>query len=72
MVVIEQNRLYSGESGIVLGQGGCIREKLLYSNKSGITPESSCIWAKWLYSGKLVVFGQKWLYSGKTGFIQAK
>ena len=51
----------------------------LYSVKSG------CIWVKWLYSGKIVVFGQnccirtkvvvfglKWLYLGKNGCIWAK
>ena len=27
---------------------------------------------KWLYSGKVVVFGQKWLYSGKNGWIRTK
>ena len=27
--------------------------------------QSGCIQAKWLYSGKVVVFWQKWLYSGK-------
>ena len=27
---------------------------------------------RWLYSGKVVVFWQKWLYSGKSGCIRAK
>ena len=26
----------------------------------------------WLYSCKVVVFGQKWLYSGKSGSNRAK
>ena len=48
--------------------------------------QSGCIWAKmWLYSDKVVVFGQKclnsiksgcfmakWLYSGKCGRIRAR
>ena len=51
---------------------GCIRAKVVYSGKSGCTPESGCILAKWLYSGKLAVFGQKRLYSSKTGFIRTK
>ena len=46
---------------------------------------SACIRAKWLYSGKVVVFRQKllysakvvvywrnWFYSGKNGCIKAK
>ena len=36
-----------------------IVQKYLYSDESG------CIWARWLSSGKVVVFGKKWLYSGK-------
>ena len=39
---------------------------MLHSGKSG------CIPAKWLYLGKVVVFGQKWLYSGKSDSIRAK
>ena len=31
-----------------------------------------CIRATTLYSGKMVLFGQKWYYSGKRGCIQAK
>ena len=27
---------------------------------------SGCIQAKWMYSGKVLAFGQKWLYSGKV------
>ena len=47
-------------------------EKWLYSGKDG------CNRANWLYSGKVVVFGQsgcirvKWLYSSKSGSIRAK
>ena len=43
-----------------------------YSRKRG------SIWAKWLNSGKVVVFGKvvvlglNWLYSGKNGFIREK
>ena len=28
--------------------------------------------AKWLYSGKVILFGQKWLCSGKSGCIREK
>ena len=28
--------------------------------------QSGCILAKWLYSGKMFVFGQKWLFSGQV------
>ena len=59
--------------GVLFGQSDCIREKLLYSSKSGLIGakealfvQNGCIWPKYLYSGKLVVFGQKWLYSGKS------
>ena len=54
-------------------------EKLLYPYKSGcVRAKNGCILAEWMYSGKLVVFGQsdgtrkkmvvfgkKWLYSCK-------
>ena len=59
---------------------------MVVSGESGSIPaildvlgQSGCLRAKWLYSGKVgvfgqntVVFGQKWLYSGKSGCIQAK
>ena len=53
MVVFGQKWLYSGESGSILA-------KVVEIDKSG------CNRAKWLYSGKVVVFGQKLLYSGKV------
>ena len=34
--------------------------------------QSGCIRAEKLYSGSVVVFGQKWLNSGKKGYFQAK
>ena len=43
---------------VVFGQSGFIRAKV-FSNR-----------VNWLYSGKVVVFGQKWLYSGKRGCIR--
>ena len=52
---------------VVVGQIGSIRTKVfvslykwLYSGKN------------WLYSSKLVVFGQKWLCSGKSSCIRVK
>ena len=60
------NWLYSGKVA-VLGQGGCIWEKIVVFGK------------KWLYSGKLVVFSekvvvfvQKRLYLDKVNFILEK
>ena len=64
-------KLFFSGKVVVIGQSGCNRAKWLCSVKSG------CIRKNWLYSGevilfgeklcssKLVVFGQKWLYSGK-------
>ena len=34
--------------------------------------QSGCIGAKWLNSGKVIVFRQKGLYSGKSGFYSGK
>ena len=69
---------------VVLGQGGCIRVKVVVFGKSEcIRTKWSCscksnVREKWLYSGKVVVSGQtgyirvKWLYSGKSFCIRAK
>ena len=49
---------------------GCFRSIGLYLGKS------SCFLARWLYSGKVVLFGQtcciraKWLYLGETGLFE--
>ena len=43
-------RGYSRANVVVFVQGGCI------------WAESGCFRAKWFYSGKVVVIGQKWLY----------
>ena len=59
MVVIGQNRLYSGKSF-------CIRATVLVFGQIG------CIRTKWLYTGKVVVIGQKLLYLGKNGCMRAK
>ena len=61
------------------GKSGCIRVKEVVFRQIG------CIRANWLYSGKLVVFGQcgrirakvvvfgqKWFLSGKSGCIRDK
>ena len=48
------------------GKNRCIGASVVVFRQSG------CKRAKCLYSGKVVVFGQKWLYSGKSGFIRAK
>ena len=51
---------------VVIGQSIFIWAKVVVFGQRG------CIRAKCLYSGKLVVFGQKWLHSGKSGFNRAK
>ena len=58
MVVFGQKFIFSGKSGY-------IRALWLF--------EQDCyIRAKWLYSGKVVVFGQKWFDLGESGCIRAK
>ena len=47
-------------------------QKWLYSGKVVVFGQSGCLWAKWFYSGYLVVFGQKWLYSGKVVVFMTK
>ena len=51
---------------VVFGLGGCISSKVVVFVQSGF------IRKKWLYSGKVVVFGQKLLYLGKNGCIRVK
>ena len=51
---------------VVFGHEGWYWGKLVVFRKSG------CIRATSLYSGKVVVLGQKWLYSGKSGCISRK
>ena len=46
--------------GVVFGQSGCIRVKVVYSGKVVVL------------GAKVVVFEQKWLYSGKSGSIWEK
>ena len=68
MVVFGQRLLYSGKS---------------FSNRAKVVVfgQSDCIRSKWLFSkkvvffgqgGYIVVFGQKWLYSEKSCCIRAK
>ena len=79
MVVFGQKLTFSGkpvefeQSGGIRAEVVVLGRKRLYSGKSG------CIRAKWLYSMKLVligqklfVFGQKLLYSGINCCIRAK
>ena len=72
-----QRLLYSGkncsipESGSICiwlysGKSGCIREKVVVFGQIG------CIRVKWLYTGKVDIFGQMLLYSGKNGCIRTK
>ena len=48
---------------VVFGQSVCILAKVVGFVKSGWVRE------KWLYPGKVFVFGQKRLYSGKVVVI---
>ena len=50
----------------MFGQSGCPRSKVV------VFEQSSFIRAEWLYSGKVVVFGQELLCSGKSGCYRAK
>ena len=69
-VVVFGQKWYSGK----LGQKWLYSDNWLYSGKSGckIRFGQKWLYSKWLYSAKVVVFGQKWLYSGKSGCIRAK
>ena len=51
---------------MLFGQSGSIQKKVVVIRQSG------SIHAKWLYLGKVVVFGQKLSYSGKSACIVAK
>ena len=48
-----------------LGKIGLNRANWYFSGGVVVFRQSDRIRAKCLYSGKVVVFGQKWLYSGK-------
>ena len=75
---IRTNRLYSGKSGCIRANDVVLEQEWLYSVKvvvfgqRGIIPQSGCVRAKSLFSGKVVVFAQKLLYSGKSGCIRSK
>ena len=64
MIVIGQERLYSGESSCVLAKAVLFGQRWLYSAKSG------CISIKLLNSGKSCYIRAKWLYSRKNGSNQ--
>ena len=51
---------------VVYGHCGCILAKIVVFGQFGFNPSN------WLYSGKVVEFGQKWLLSGKSGCIRDK
>ena len=55
-----------GIKWLYLGKSDCLREKWLYSDKSGVFDQSGCNWEK------VVVFGQKLLYSGKVVVIRQR
>ena len=51
MVVLGTSRFIQAKV-VLFGQSGGIPGRLLYSNNS------SCIFARWFYSGKVALFGQ--------------
>ena len=65
---------------VVFRRNCCIRVNLLFSGKNGrIQAKVDVFGQKWLYSGKVVVFGkiivvfrQKWFYSGKVVVFRQK
>ena len=64
VVVLLKKRLY-------LGKGGIIRAKVVIFVQSGSVVSATlyycgCIRTRWIYSGKVIVFGEKLLYSGKN------
>ena len=64
---------------VVFDMIGCIRAKLVLFGQIGCIPEIGCIWAKlvvfvqnWLYSIKLVAFGQNLCIRANWVFFWAK
>ena len=58
---------------IVVGQSGCIPAKMVEFGRSCcIWPEVVVFVHKWLYSGKVFVFGQKLVVFGPSGCIWAQ
>ena len=70
---------------VVLGQGGCIRAKVIVFGKSGCIRKkknfcnrakvvvfglSSCVRKSGFTRSKAIVIGPKWLYSSKSGCIR--
>ena len=72
VVLFGQKWLYSGKSGydqpkvVVFKQSGCIQAVVVAFGQGGFIREN------WLYSCKMVLFGQNWLFTGKSGCIRAK
>ena len=66
---IRANRLFIGQGGCILGKVVVFQQRWLYRSKSGcfgtkvvVFEQIGVIREKWMYSGKVVVLGQKWLY----------
>ena len=58
---------------VVFGQNGFYSDKVIVFVQTFVVfGQSGRIRARWLYSGKVVVFGQKWLYSGKVVVFRQK
>ena len=51
---------------VLFKQGECFRVKWMYSCKSGCIRSKGVVFGEeWLYTGRVVEFGQNLLYSGK-------
>ena len=68
MIVFRRRWLYFGKSGFIWAKVVEIGKKLLYWVKLLVFDEKwlysckgGCIWTRWLYSRKMVLFGQKGL-----------
>ena len=57
---------------VLLGQSGCIWEKVVFRQKWFYSIKSGSIRVKWLFFGIGCCFQAKWLYSVKKGCIRAK
>ena len=77
MVVFLQHWFYSGKVGCIRAKCWLVGKEIECFRSIGLyLGKSSCFLARWLYSGKMAVFGQlcciraKWLYLGETGLFE--
>ena len=60
VAVFSQKWLYSGQNGCIFAKEVVFGQIYGILTKYVIFLQSFCIREKWLYSGKVAVFGQKW------------